>query len=53
MLRTLTINVIKCRHIYSAESFISKYKKNFSGVAAFQSKTTQPAKVVNGQYPTL
>lgn len=48
MLRTLTINLIKCRRIEFAESFISKYK--FGSL----SKTHQPKNLspitVNGQY---
>lgn len=51
MLRTLTINLIKCRRIKFAESFFSKYKySSVSGIR--QSKNISPNTRVNGQYLT-
>lgn len=48
MLRTLTINLIRCRRIKFAESFSTKYK--YSSVSrTHQSKKLAPI-TVNGQY---
>ncbi|XP_014363567.2 dipeptidyl peptidase 3 [Papilio machaon] len=45
MFRTLTINLIKCRHILTADLFINKYSKSLTGIGPLQSKAVQPAKV--------